>query len=161
MESNGLSNEFKSSYNGEFSANYSDSYDSKYKNFAKVSSSQESISFLKATDRELPLAVVSKIMKKPVPSVAKLSKDSKELMQKCSSEFIAIITCRAKEICDAEARKTITGDDLIRAMDDLDMPYYCEYTKKVFDSYKDSINTSKSGAHGYPGYTNRYDQHMQ
>jgi len=100
--------------------------------------------FLKPTDRQLPLAVVSNIMKAPVPSSAKISKDSKELMQKCSSEFIAIITCRAKEICDSEARKTITGDDLIRAMIDLDMPYYSEFTKKVFEKYKESCNGSKT-----------------
>lgn len=110
----------------------------------RVSYSGE-MSFLKPTDRQLPLAVVSNIMKTPVPSSAKISKEAKELMQKSSSEFIAIITCKAKEICDSEARKTITGDDLIRAMADLDMPYYSEYAKKVFDKYKESLNGSKLG----------------
>lgn len=100
-------------------------------------------SFIKPTDRKLPLAVVSNIMKKPVPEMAKVSKEAKELMQKCSSEFIAIITCRAKEICDSEARKTITGDDLIRSMEDLDMPYYSEFTKKLFEKYKESLNGVK------------------
>jgi nuclear transcription Y subunit beta len=103
-----------------------------------------SISFLRGSDRQLPLAVVSKIMKKPVPSAAKLSKDSKELMQKCSSEFIAIVTCRAKEMSNSEARKTITGEDLIRAMEDLDMPYYAEYSRKIFEKYKDSLKITRS-----------------
>lgn len=101
-------------------------------------------SFLRSSDRQLPLAVVSKIMKKPIPSSSKLSKDSKELMQKVSSEFIAIITCRAKELCNSEARKTITGDDIIKAMEDLDMPYYSEYTKKVFERYKDSLKANRN-----------------
>lgn len=101
-------------------------------------------SFLRSSDRQLPLAVVSKIMKRPIPSVAKLSKDSKELMQKVSSEFIAIITCRAKEMCNSEARKTITGEDLIKAMEDLDMPYYSEYTKKIFEKYKESLKATRS-----------------
>ncbi|KAF2345139.1 Transcription factor CBF/NF-Y/archaeal histone domain, partial [Trinorchestia longiramus] len=48
---------------------------------------------LKSTDRLLPIANVSKIMKKPIPHNAKVAKDAKELMQKAASEFIAIVTC--------------------------------------------------------------------
>lgn len=103
----------------------------------------ENRSVLKTTDRLLPIANISKIMKGSIPSMAKVAKDSKEMMQKSASEFIAIVTCRAKDICDLEARKTITGDDLIRAMDDLDMPYYAEITKKYYEQYKKMIEEGK------------------
>ncbi|ELA41444.1 uncharacterized protein VICG_01549 [Vittaforma corneae ATCC 50505] len=104
----------------------------------------EGISY-KVTDRQLPIANVSKIMKDAMPNAAKISKESKELMGKCASEFIAIITCRAKNICECEARKTVTGDDLIRAMEDLDLPYYSEITKIFFERYKDTGNDFKAG----------------
>lgn len=92
---------------------------------------------IKTTDRLLPIANISKIMKGPIPRSAKIAKDAKELMQKSASEFIAIVTCMAKEICESENRKTITGDDLIRSMKQLGMFYYAEITKKYFMRYKD------------------------
>lgn len=107
----------------------------------------EDCTLLRITDRQLPIANVSKIMKRPILPSAKISKESKELMQKCASEFIAIVTCRAKEICESEARKTITGEDLIRSMEDLDMPYYSEITKRLFETYKETLGSFK---------TNRY-----
>lgn len=98
---------------------------------------------LKSTDRLLPIANISKIMKKTIPKVAKVSKDSKELMQVCTSEFIAIITARAKDICEIEARKAITGDDIIRAIEDLGMPYYAEATRIYYGQYKKLIEEEK------------------
>ncbi|KAF9764796.1 Nuclear transcription factor Y subunit B-2 [Nosema granulosis] len=102
---------------------------------------------LRPTDRLLPIANISKIMKKPIPKEAKVAKDAKELMQKSASEFIAIITCRAKEICENEARKTVTGDDLIRAMDDLDMPYYAELGRKYYLQYRELIKNERMKKH--------------
>lgn len=98
---------------------------------------------IKLTDRLLPIANISKIMKKPIPPSAKVSKDAKEVMQRASSEFIAIVTCVAREICEKENRKTIVGEDLVRALDELGMPHYAELTKKYFMKYKDGIQNTK------------------
>ncbi|KAF5956229.1 hypothetical protein HYC85_003454 [Camellia sinensis] len=43
-------------------------------------------------DRFLPTANVSRIMKKALPANAKISKDAKETVQECISEFISFIT---------------------------------------------------------------------
>lgn len=102
-------------------------------------------SMFKITDRQLPIANIFKIMRDTIPENAKISKESKELMVKCASEFIAIITCKAKNICECEARKTITGEDLIRAMEDLDLPYYSEITKIFLDKYKSLDANGKVG----------------
>lgn len=121
--------------------------------------SDENMGF-KVTDRQLPIANVSKIMKDAMPEIAKISKESKELMGKCASEFIAITTCRAKDICDCEARKTITGEDLIRAMEELDLPYYSELTKILLDRLKEAGNEYKMGKYqgidlmGFRKFTN-------
>ncbi|RVX14846.1 Nuclear transcription factor Y subunit B-8 [Vitis vinifera] len=67
-------------------------------------------------DRFLPIANVSRIMKKALPANAKISKDAKETVQECVSEFISFITGEASDKCQREKRKTINGDDLLWAM---------------------------------------------
>lgn len=43
-------------------------------------------------DKFLPIAIISRIMKKGVPANGKISKDAKETVQECVSEFISFIT---------------------------------------------------------------------
>eukprot|EP00882_Tetradesmus_deserticola_P015734 GHRQ01016766.1.p1 GENE.GHRQ01016766.1~~GHRQ01016766.1.p1 ORF type:complete len:141 (-),score=9.45 GHRQ01016766.1:88-510(-) len=43
-------------------------------------------------DRFLPIANISRIMKKALPGNAKIAKDAKEAMQECISEFVSFIT---------------------------------------------------------------------
>ena len=53
----------------------------------------------------------SRIMKRALPDNAKMSKESKQCVQECVSEFIAFITSEASERLRTDKRKTITGDD--------------------------------------------------
>lgn len=43
-------------------------------------------------DRYLPIANISRIMKKALPANGKIAKDAKDTMQECVSEFISFIT---------------------------------------------------------------------
>lgn len=43
-------------------------------------------------DRYLPIANISRIMKKGLPANGKIAKDAKDTMQECVSEFISFIT---------------------------------------------------------------------
>ena len=43
-------------------------------------------------DRFLPIANISRIMKKAVPANSKIAKDAKETLQECVSEFISFVT---------------------------------------------------------------------
>ena len=43
-------------------------------------------------DRYLPIANISRIMKKGLPANGKIAKDAKETVQECVSEFISFIT---------------------------------------------------------------------
>ena len=43
-------------------------------------------------DRLLPIANVSRIMKRGLPDNAKIAKDAKDCVQECVSEFISFIT---------------------------------------------------------------------
>lgn len=52
----------------------------------------------KDQDRLLPIANVARIMKKSLPESAKISKDAKEVVQGCVSEFITFITSEGKNV---------------------------------------------------------------
>lgn len=49
-------------------------------------------------DRLLPIANVARIMKKSLPESAKISKDAKEVVQGCVSEFITFITSEGESV---------------------------------------------------------------
>ena len=68
----------------------------------------------------LPIANVSRIMKRALPENAKVAKDAKECVQECVSEFIAFVSSEGNDIlifnlelagekCFKEKRKTING----------------------------------------------------
>ncbi|KAH9887371.1 histone-fold-containing protein [Cubamyces lactineus] len=80
-------------------------------------------------DRFLPIANVSRIMKAAVPATAKISKEAKECVQECVSEFISFITSEAAEKCQMEKRKTIGGEDILYAMVTLGFENYAETLK--------------------------------
>ncbi|KAI1784656.1 histone-fold-containing protein [Ganoderma leucocontextum] len=80
-------------------------------------------------DRFLPIANVSRIMKGSVPLTAKISKEAKECVQECVSEFISFITSEAAEKCQMEKRKTIGGEDILYAMATLGFENYAETLK--------------------------------
>ncbi len=68
---------------------------------------------IREQDRFLPVANISRIMKKILPENAKIAKDAKESIQSTVSEFISFITSEASDKCQLEKRKTINGDDLL------------------------------------------------
>jgi nuclear transcription Y subunit beta len=88
-------------------------------------------------ERLLPIANVGRIMKKALPARAKISKEAKETMQECVSEFISFITGEASEKCQKEKRKTINGDDLVWAMTTLGFEEYAEPLKGYLHKYRE------------------------
>ena len=123
-------------------------------------------------DRFLPIANVSRIMKKALPANAKISKDAKETVQECVSEFISFITGEASDKCQREKRKTINGDDLLWAMTTLGFEDYVEPLKHYLHKFReiegeraaassgsaaaqqqDDVARGATNAGGYAGYS--------
>ncbi|KAK7268669.1 hypothetical protein RIF29_21375 [Crotalaria pallida] len=98
-------------------------------------------------DRYLPIANISRIMKKGLPANGKIAKDAKDTMQECVSEFISFITSEASEKCQKEKRKTINGDDLLWAMATLGFEDYIEPLKVYLQRYRegDTKGSVRSG----------------
>merc|ERR1719272_681727 len=94
-------------------------------------------------DKYLPIANISRIMKKSLPPNAKIAKDAKETVQECVSEFISFITSEASDKVQQEKRKTITGDDVLWAMSTLGFDKYVEPLKLYLQKYRDSVKGDK------------------
>ncbi|KAJ7299907.1 hypothetical protein O6H91_15G070300 [Diphasiastrum complanatum] len=108
-------------------------------------------SSVREQDRFLPIANISRIMKKALPANAKIAKDAKETVQECVSEFISFITSEASDKCQREKRKTINGDDLLWAMSTLGFEDYAEPLKLYLLKFRETEGdkgsiASKGGA---------------
>ncbi|XP_072026084.1 uncharacterized protein [Amphiura filiformis] len=102
-----------------------------------------SMSPLREQDRFLPIANVARIMKNSIPKNGKISKEAKECVQECISEFISFITSEASERCHQEKRKTINGEDILFAMSTLGFDNYVEPLKLYLQKYRESMKGDK------------------
>ncbi|XP_052189630.1 nuclear transcription factor Y subunit B-3-like [Diospyros lotus] len=127
-------------------------------NSAAVVDNDDDGSSKEQLDRFLPIANVSRIMKKSLPGNAKISKEGKETVQECVSEFISFITGEASDKCQREKRKTINGDDLLWAMTTLGFDNYLAPLKLYLNKYREtegersSSYTPSRHVHVAPGY---------
>jgi len=109
-------------------------------------------------DRFLPIANVSRIMKKALPANAKISKDAKETVQECVSEFISFITGEASDKCQREKRKTINGDDLLWAMTTLGFEDYVEPLKHYLHKFREIEGERAAASSGASGSADAQQQ---
>lgn len=89
-------------------------------------------------DRFLPIANIGRIMKRVTPPGGKMTKEAKETVQECVSEFISFITSEASDKCQQEKRKTINGDDLLWAMGTLGFEEYVEPLRQYLQKYRET-----------------------
>lgn len=92
---------------------------------------------IKEQDRLLPIANVGRIMKQILPHNAKISKEAKETMQECVSEFISFVTGEASDKCHKEKRKTVNGDDICWALATLGFDDYAEPLRRYLHKYRE------------------------
>ncbi|XP_038880507.1 nuclear transcription factor Y subunit B-4-like [Benincasa hispida] len=93
---------------------------------------------------QLPIANVGRIMKKILPQKAKISKEAKETMQECASEFISFVASEAAEKCHKENRRTLNGDDICWALGSCGLDNYAEVSAKYLLKFREAerIKTS-------------------
>ncbi|XP_072997652.1 nuclear transcription factor Y subunit B-3-like [Typha latifolia] len=101
----------------------------------------------KEQDHLLPIANVGRIMKQILPPNAKISKDAKETMQECVSEFISFVTAEASDKCHKEKRKTVNGDDICWALNTLGFDDYAEPMRRYLQRYRD-VEGDRAAASG-------------
>ncbi|KAJ4868135.1 Nuclear transcription factor Y subunit B-8 [Raphanus sativus] len=124
-------------------------------------SPRSSSSHVREQDRFLPIANISRIMKRGLPANGKIAKDAKEIVQECVSEFISFITSEASDKCQREKRKTINGDDLLWAMATLGFEDYIDPLKVYLTRYREMEGDTKGSAKGGDANAKRDGQSSQ
>ncbi|KDP23500.1 hypothetical protein JCGZ_23333 [Jatropha curcas] len=89
-------------------------------------------------DRLLPIANVGRMMKQILPPSAKISKEAKQTMQECATEFISFVTGEASDKCQKENRKTVNGDDICWALSSLGFDNYAEAIVRYLHKYREA-----------------------
>lgn len=84
----------------------------------------------------VPIANVSKIMKKALPGNAKISKEAKLTVQECVSEFISFVTEEASRECEKEKRKIINAQDVVSAIHTLGFQHYISHLNLYLHNYR-------------------------
>ncbi|KAK4783992.1 hypothetical protein SAY86_018360 [Trapa natans] len=102
-------------------------------------------------DRFLPIANISRIMKRALPANGKIAKEAKETVQECVSEFISFVTSEASDKCQREKRKTVNGDDLLWAMATLGFEDYIDPLKNYLARYREMEGDTRGSAKGGDG----------
>lgn len=91
---------------------------------------------IKEQDTCLPIANIDRVMRNALPSKAKISKEARECMQECVSEFIAFITSQGAEKCAVEKRKTLNGEDILYSLHSLGFENYAELLRIYLVKYR-------------------------
>ena len=89
-------------------------------------------------DRLLPIANVGRIMKQSLLPSAKISKEAKQTMQECATEFISFVTGEASDKCHKENRKTVNGDDICWALSALGFDNYADAIVRYLHKYREA-----------------------
>lgn len=87
---------------------------------------------------QLPSANVGRLMKKILPQTSKISKEAKQTMQECATEFISFVTSEAAEKCHKENRRTLNGDDIYWAFGSLGLDNYAEASAKYLLKFREA-----------------------
>ncbi|XWS41298.1 hypothetical protein CRYUN_Cryun17cG0069000 [Craigia yunnanensis] len=104
-------------------------------------------------------------MKKVIPSNGKISKDAKETVQECVSEFISFVTGEASDKCQREKRKTINGNDIIWAITALGFEEYVGPLKLYLTKYREiegeKLNIAKQQRYELKHQQQQISEHEQ
>lgn len=117
----------------------------------------QDIGVIKEQDRLLPIANVGRIMKQILPSNAKISKEAKETMQECVSEFISFVTGEASDKCHKEKRKTVNGDDICWALATLGFDDYADPLKRYLQRFRE-LEGEKAHQNNKPSSSHEEDK---
>eukprot|EP00093_Oithona_nana_P004174 04174.XXX_198970_198390_1 [CDS] Oithona nana genome sequencing. len=97
-------------------------------------------------DLNLPSSVVSRIIKEALPPSVKVSKEAQAAVAKAASVFVLYATSCANNVALKSHRKTIHGNDVIKAMDDMEFEKFIKPLENSLDCWKESQQKKKDSA---------------
>ncbi|KAL7291497.1 DNA polymerase epsilon subunit 3 [Trichogramma pretiosum] len=100
----------------------------------------------KLEDLNLPNAVVTRIVKEALPDGVTVAKEARAAVAKAASIFILYLTSSANVIAKKSNRKTVSGTDVIQAMEDIEFEQFVEPLNEALENFKKNQKTKKDAA---------------
>ncbi|KAK0181382.1 hypothetical protein PV327_003674 [Microctonus hyperodae] len=100
----------------------------------------------KVEDLNLPNAVVTRIIKEALPDGVTIGKEARVAIAKAASIFILYLTTSANTVAKKGNRKTITGADVIQAMEDIEFDRFIDSLKEALENFKKSQREKKDAS---------------
>lgn len=90
---------------------------------------------------QLPRATLDKLIKEFLPNDIGCIKETRQVLMNCCIEFIHLVTSEANETCEKQGKKTINGEHIIAALQELGFDDFVAPIQATFEEFK---NQSKS-----------------
>ncbi|CAG5059924.1 unnamed protein product [Parnassius apollo] len=100
----------------------------------------------KLEDLNLPMTVVTRIVKESLPEGVAISKEARTGLAKAASVFVLYVTSAATNIVKNNKRKALTGQDVLEAMKDIEFDRFVEPLTEALEHYKQTVSARKSAA---------------
>lgn len=88
----------------------------------------------------LPKATVYKLITEMLPTGIVCPRDTRDLLIGCCVEFIHLLSSEANEVCERAARKTISPEHVLEALNKLG---FGSYVEEVRDAYEEAQTAAK------------------
>ncbi len=92
---------------------------------------------------DIPRANISRILKKVMPEGTSIANDAKTAFSKAAVIFIMYLTATAQEFATQNKKSTLTADDVLAALDDLEFAGFKDEVLKTLEQYRASQRTKK------------------
>lgn len=92
----------------------------------------------KLEDLNLPGATVARIIKESLPDNVIIGKDARAALSRAASVFVLFLTSQASQEAQREKRKTLLGQDVIKALEELEFEDFIDPLQRVLKDFKES-----------------------
>eukprot|EP00118_Oscarella_pearsei_P002035 m.9285 g.9285 ORF g.9285 m.9285 type:complete len:171 (+) comp21241_c0_seq1:348-860(+) len=90
----------------------------------------------KVEDLSLPTAVITRLIKEAIPEGVLVSKEARAAIGKAASVFILYATSCANNHAVKAKRKTLTGGDVLTAMEDMEFGQFIPALQEALEAFK-------------------------
>ena len=84
----------------------------------------------------LPKSTVKKLIQQQLPENVKCPQETAQFISECAEEFIHMLTAQAMEECTERGKKTLSGDDVMKALETLGYEAYLPEISRVTQATK-------------------------
>lgn len=97
-------------------------------------------------DLNLPTSVVVRIVKEALPDGVNISKEARAAISKAASVFVLFATSCANNFAMKSKRKTLTGQDVLAAMEDMEFEKFVEPLKESLEAFRRELKGKKEAS---------------